>query len=1436
MNQRNAYASKASAKVKPSTGLSVQPKLAVNAPGDRYEQEADAMADRVMRKPSQPLGMSPASLMRKPGGGDGGFAASPGMTSRLGNTKGGGSPLPTGTRNFMENAFSADFSRVRIHTDEPAAEMSREIQAKAFTQGNDIYFDQNQYQIDSEQGQWLLAHELTHVLQQGQGGRAITIQRKGSDPDTGSLPTSTQPATPDVQPATKKNTLRIGYLSFRYQTEEELPAASRDETNAPQVIWYIQKAFNLDKATATQIVALVQWRPEASRRARRAKEWIEFRLSIQGIQATLGHLRDFGKVDSKAVEKFEKILAHAEAMTHRDYEYFVRSRGNKFSNLNIEGFTVANLSKVEAAFVEFEADKESVLRPLGLLDDYYRADDTIRDLEFEALKDRLFDKSESDLTEADKESILSLFRQKAMRKVFRMLEKSNTISRQELTRYQTRPQELDQLIAILKGNFHPLYEEANQLRVRALSKFFADYQINAYSVPGGEKTRDLRKLLKAYGEGDAALLESVSTIASASIEWQVANFFAHNLFLKYNAPYHNQVNSYAEAFEASRIMVANEYPDLARASEKDQATSEHLKNNYAEQYPILYDLSLDFRLLSHLPKADLKGRILTELKDKEKKSAETQTRLLKEPWLIWEFQPLLYSLMTEEGIAKEDAIGKVIHGKIESVKDHKFWRSLALAALGIALGIAGFFTGGATWVGLALIGASIVVNVIDLHYELKDYSLHSAAAHATFEGNLTNEPSSIGVIFAIAGLGLDLFSALKLVKSIGKALNTAEDVAAYASEAFDKLSKAGKIPEGVTREIFVKSLVENWQRRTALMSQLPKDLQAIVKGKAFQSLHQGVQEGLFRIFDVDKEAFAYLLKTFKKNPDILTRLGAQSMLDGKASRAVSDLFHLSKEAPGLALDDILRYYGSVGSHALSSAPDVLSVLLRSHILDQYPELAKEILTNRTLQEALLRNASDPSMLLRHWEQYQAKLATLPSKGAKSGFLQYLEEQSAVAARLAEESAGIPKLVDLAVEQIQVTAKLSETDMKIVREIIQQLVKEKAFLTGHQMQAIIRMAEQNAALLAAGISKNLRGFLWQLRNASTAIGKTGMNPDNLKALLRGLENADEFETALRLVDTLNNPSHGVRVVDNILSSMTMVQLDALRISEGAVFSMSDLASVVSRVQGTGQGAEIWTLAEAAGKYTGKTTDLSRLRSILESLDEGKHSADAVETAIRNADLFDERLAKALADPNNGLEETARLIWGDEGVSVAKGKITVPGKFRRAGEQGVAGSGSRAYKQAMSNADTLIGRVVAGGEIDPVKWAMVRKAITDATIDQGIKNNIIGELWARANIRRFSNEYDLIRREAGIQFHTSDGLKVPTAKADAVMKAKKGDEILILEFKSGDAEFRKAQELIYGMIKKGEWDKLAAVNPELARLLKAHPDKIRFLEIREPFTGT
>ena len=137
----------------------VQAKLEMTEPGDHDEREADAVANAVIggEKISRQISGS--------AGGASGIAVSKQMESQLSRSQGGGRQMPEGLRSMMESGFGRDFSQVRLHTDSDAASMSGSIRAKAFTHGNDIYFNQGQFSPETTEGQRLVAHELTHVVQ-----------------------------------------------------------------------------------------------------------------------------------------------------------------------------------------------------------------------------------------------------------------------------------------------------------------------------------------------------------------------------------------------------------------------------------------------------------------------------------------------------------------------------------------------------------------------------------------------------------------------------------------------------------------------------------------------------------------------------------------------------------------------------------------------------------------------------------------------------------------------------------------------------------------------------------------------------------------------------------------------------------------------------------------------------------------------------------------------------------------------------------------------------------------------------------------------------------------------------------------------------------------------------------------------------------------------
>ncbi len=236
-----------------SSGVgAVQAKLTVGQPGDKYEKEADTMADAVVNNASKPaiqnkeisgiqreslatpqedekLGtaeqrmeedkmvqekalvqraevpkeeekpepqkmeapkeeekpevqkMEPPEeeeeIQTKSNGSN--PSASTGVAQQIKAKSGKGSRLPKSTRAEMEASFGTDFSEVNVHTDEASVGMNEELGAQAFTHGSDVYFNSGKYDPQSRHGKHLLAHELTHVVQQSNGRRSQAIQKEG---------------------------------------------------------------------------------------------------------------------------------------------------------------------------------------------------------------------------------------------------------------------------------------------------------------------------------------------------------------------------------------------------------------------------------------------------------------------------------------------------------------------------------------------------------------------------------------------------------------------------------------------------------------------------------------------------------------------------------------------------------------------------------------------------------------------------------------------------------------------------------------------------------------------------------------------------------------------------------------------------------------------------------------------------------------------------------------------------------------------------------------------------------------------------------------------------------------------------------------------------------------------------------------------------------
>lgn len=176
--------------------LSLQPKLKTSSPSDALEHEADATAERVMRMSTPQIQRQCAACAA--GGPPCAKCADEARSKAESSTDapsvsgnslqglGEGRPLDSASRAFFEPRFGQGFSQVRVHDGGAAAASARALRARAFTYGGDVVFAPGEYAPATQEGRRLLAHELTHVIQQRRGREAAprgTVQAKALTPD-----------------------------------------------------------------------------------------------------------------------------------------------------------------------------------------------------------------------------------------------------------------------------------------------------------------------------------------------------------------------------------------------------------------------------------------------------------------------------------------------------------------------------------------------------------------------------------------------------------------------------------------------------------------------------------------------------------------------------------------------------------------------------------------------------------------------------------------------------------------------------------------------------------------------------------------------------------------------------------------------------------------------------------------------------------------------------------------------------------------------------------------------------------------------------------------------------------------------------------------------------------------------------------------------------
>jgi Holliday junction resolvase len=433
-----------------------------------------------------------------------------------------------------------------------------------------------------------------------------------------------------------------------------------------------------------------------------------------------------------------------------------------------------------------------------------------------------------------------------------------------------------------------------------------------------------------------------------------------------------------------------------------------------------------------------------------------------------------------------------------------------------------------------------------------------------------------------------------------------------------------------------------------------------------------------------------------------------------------------------------------------------------------------------------------------------------------------------------------KTLEAAIVKLETAVSMDEAlkSVKVPEAVVPSVLKntegikslaETAISLGMPSSQMNNIMKNIAAQAGAAATSRVEGVLGDLIMVLQIEKKTPMK--NLGKLLSGLESADTgiFKTAEFLTDEIARfvkPADiekglftypGLQKADKLLETFSLTDMKGIlqtnKLENGFI---NGLYSLTQKVKGTK--SELLDLMAKTG--SGGKSDMEKLMRILGSQPGQVTYKDAVE-AIAKSKAFAADVAAAMADKEHGFEKIAKLVWGEDAV-VKDGAIEVADKYVKGDK-----AGSEAFAVVMKEEGkklALANLVSSGGKVNYDKWKVLKSVIENSNISRPIKNNIIGELWTTVHVSALEQDGWKVLKEVKL----SDGVTV--AKADAV--AIKGDQMVVLEFKSLEGVLSEDQKIIYPMLQDGRIKMLKFTeNAEADAFFAANRGKVKYRLMEE-----
>ena len=506
----------------------------------------------------------------------------------------------------------------------------------------------------------------------------------------------------------------------------------------------------------------------------------------------------------------------------------------------------------------------------------------------------------------------------------------------------------------------------------------------------------------------------------------------------------------------------------------------------AQQYKVLAYPKLQLRknisTLKQLSPAEIEGKLFATSESIRENIGKTRDSLMESPMNVYKLKPVIELAKFQLGIFPKTIQDGLVSQALKEFEDAEFWRNIAMAALGIGLGLLALVSGPVGW---AALGAGIVVGGVDAYLQYEDITFRRTAANTAFDPAkaLSDvEPGYFWFYVSIAFIGLDVFQGFKAIGAAARAAKATEEGSQLAGKIINAMNEDKK----ALQELIAQG-GDNLAELTVQLKKLDAALSTVDAQKMAQQINV-----LRHLNDVPQAVLR--LSGSLDQPEIIKAFEVMGTLLKKSDHA-DDVYK-----------NILKFYAGPGNDFVAELPEFMRLAQKTDWAAK-PELLKELLTNPRSQKVMLDFGENQDQFIRHWDDWSrlkaaGKVATFTEYLKGKGFVTDLKPTKSLAAELGAEFAGKSMLTK---------------NQQVLRTIESDLAD--AFIEGtlpkRVQDALTKILESDIIGQTASLARAQERMKTSLR----LLGASIESPAEYQAVIRLIKNTDAkmafFEKATSL---------------------------------------------------------------------------------------------------------------------------------------------------------------------------------------------------------------------------------------------------------------------------------------------------------------------------------